>query len=453
MILLMAQATSQQAYLVGCNRKHWEVYVLTEFYFLLNGLVEDFGWQYMDAEYEDPPEFGTINSKILELNISALLFCETTITLYHHLPISTLRNRGVVIANFGDDTHMYNRWSAADMRYYLENTDVIVSTYAYLMRTFCSTVMDVNSAYFPSIFWSPHSASHDFSDRPYNKNPMRKIFLSGAAGKRAYPIRHWLYKQAESEQYKDMFHIHQHPGYGKVDKNQTLLYAMDMNSYVAGISTTMYYRWMVAKTFEVPSTGSLLVVNLDLKEQLEELGFVHMENYVGFPNDNPMPTLKWVLDPENVQEIEQIRKKGRKLVMERHLTKHRVKALHERLVLGKDHFQVVQPNRTSPCPIMEHLELKTCVQAFQYEFETHCNENDRNAGKIVRYNSRGAPETHQIKAPFKKVEISTRSKKIIAGVLGIMSLLFVITYIFVIHKKTLIRPKALPYEAVSITEA
>lgn len=388
MMALVVHVQSKETYLVGCNADGWKAYVMTEFFYILNGLVEDHGWKYIEPEYVAKPEHGVINDKILDLDIVALLFCETGIEMYYYLPIVQLRERGVVVSTFSDDLQMHNRYTMADTRYFLRNTDIFITTYGYLAKIWFSTVMDVSSSSFPAIFWSPHSASPEFNQQAFNKNPKRHIFLSGAAGSRAYPIRHWLYEIANASEYKNFFHIHQHPGYGKVAANQTLLYAMDMNIFHAGISTTSSYRYVVAKTFEVPATGSLLVINLDLKDQLAELGFIDMENYVGFYDYNPIPRLKWIQDPANFAKIDQIRRNGRQLVLNMHLSKHRSKAIHDRIIYGKNNFALVPPKKEDPCPLMEHMNVTTCIEWYEKEFKYHQNEFEETSRRRFNQTSR-----------------------------------------------------------------
>jgi hypothetical protein len=75
---------------------------------------------------------------------------------------------------------------------------------------------------------------------------------------------------------------------------------------------------VLAKYFEIPATGALLVGDDAVGGPLRQLGFVANEHYVAVSAANLEEKIRFVLDEQNHEELDQIRKRGQELVWDRH---------------------------------------------------------------------------------------------------------------------------------------
>jgi hypothetical protein len=66
-----------------------------------------------------------------------------------------------------------------------------------------------------------------------------------------------------------------------------------------------------------------------MKGALACLGFRDGVHYLSVRPENLKPRIKEVLDPENRKEIDEMRRQGQQLVLERHLVEHRAKQIDE----------------------------------------------------------------------------------------------------------------------------
>jgi len=227
------------------------------------------------------------------------------------LDIQQLPCRKVILA---DDLH----WWDAGMR--MRKTvgfalcETVISTVGYawnrLYPEFAGT---------KKVVWVPHSASPDFMV-PYNSNPENAIFVSGAYGN-YYPLRDRIRELSQTGAYRIV--CHDHPGYYTgydYDRNEAVGrgYAMKINQYRAGFTDSSKFHYVLAKYFEIPATGALLVADDSVRGPLSQLGFVDNENYVAVSAENLEEKIRFVLDERNHEELDQIRRRGQELVWDRH---------------------------------------------------------------------------------------------------------------------------------------
>jgi len=178
------------------------------------------------------------------------------------------------------------------------------------------------------IVWVPHSASPDFRV-PYNPSPVNAIFVSGAAGN-YYPLRDRVTELSQAGAYAIV--RHDHPGYDTgydYDQNEAVGrgYAMKINSYRAAFTDSSRFHYVLAKYFEIPATGALLVADDSVSGPLRQLGFVENEHYVAVSADNLEEKIRFVLDERNHDELDQLRRRGQELVWERHKSSDRARQI------------------------------------------------------------------------------------------------------------------------------
>lgn len=75
--------------------------------------------------------------------------------------------------------------------------------------------------------------------------------------------------------------------------------------------------------FEIPATGTLLLLNAGMSDIIRPLGFVPHVHYVPYTADDVDAVADAVLDPANRAAMDAIRRQGQELVLARHTSTHR----------------------------------------------------------------------------------------------------------------------------------
>ncbi|GAB9463524.1 hypothetical protein Gpo141_00000980 [Globisporangium polare] len=368
--------TNGRKYLVGCTAD-WSGYVLRSFLHMFTELKsEEYGWD--DLVTTDP--VGFFYKQDPKKAPSVLLFCLNSfhypmaLFLEHSKYFQDLRALGTLLLVWNDDLHYYDQFNPLELREkILKRADVLVGTYTYQMdEYFASVTHEMNPRDLPMTLWLPHSAGPDFTRGSFNDFPIRKILLSGARGANWYPLRHWL--GAFQESHRDMMDVYQHSGY-YVSDNQSEIFASYLRSYQAGVTTTLLFHYVIAKVFEIPATGALLLVNRDVAPLLQALDLNEMEHYVGFDRMDPDTALHWTLDPLNQKDVDRIRKAGMELVRKQHMVTNRVQALDRFVVEGVPAytFPTTFSVRGGPCPSVAIPSASECEKRFAREGRYKCD--------------------------------------------------------------------------------
>ncbi|KAL7688610.1 hypothetical protein Plhal304r1_c018g0063331 [Plasmopara halstedii] len=378
--------TNGRKLLVGCS-SHWKGYVLRSFLSLFQELKAEHGWEDLDTS-KTPMKVLYDMDRIRAP--SCMLFCLNSFsypmallqeyTAYIH----ELRTLGTIIVVWNDDLHYYDQFDPIVLRdQILTKVDVMVGTYAYFMDDYFASVTDsVNERDLPLTVWIPHSSGLDFVNSSFNEYPINKILLSGKLGSNWYPLRHWL--GTYQQNHHDMMDLYQHSGYYVAD-NQSAIYASYLRSYRAGITTTLIFQYVIAKIFEIPSTGALLAVNRDVGPLLAALGMNEGEHYVGYDRRDPEAAIWWINNPTNWPEIDRIRRAGMDLVREKHLVTNRVKALDLFMTEGESVYKSpLKLHLSSPCPSKALPNVNECQKRFDRESFYKCDRWFCGAHSLVK---------------------------------------------------------------------
>ncbi len=155
-----------------------------------------------------------------------------------------------------------------------------------------------------------------FYVKPLNINPRQQLLMSGAGGTGGlYTFRNWVFERAKTDH-----RIHVLPHH-KVYGNE---YASYVHHYVASVTSTLSnsYHYVFAKVFEIPATGSLLVVEDVIGPELKELGFFNMVNCILVNREDFDDKLDFILSNPTI--IEGMRRRGQELVKTRHMLGNRL---------------------------------------------------------------------------------------------------------------------------------
>src|SRR5213078_597587 len=238
----------------------------------------------------------------------------------HARDIQNLRSRKIILV---DDLHCWQELQRQKKAVGFAVCDMVLATGGYLWNE-----LYPEFAGSKQLAWVPHSASPDFMV-PYNSHPANSIFVSGAAGA-FYPLRErmWILHAQGAQSLVCQSHPGYYTGYdyeqhGYVGRS----YAMKINNYRAAFTDSSIYKYVVAKYFEIPATGALLLADDSVGGPLKELGFIVNEHYVPVSEENLEERIRYVLDESNHEELDEIRRRGQELVWERHKTSDRAKQI------------------------------------------------------------------------------------------------------------------------------
>ena len=300
-------------------------YVSREFYYIITDLVANYGWTQVETHklWRGPGTLAqTLVNEFGEIPETMLFWEGYEFIEAHARDILRLECHKAIMA---DDLHWWNyrmrqRKSAA-----FALCDTVLSTYGYAWNKFYPEFCNSKR-----LAWIPHSASPDFMLR-YNEHPQNTIFLSGAMTPH-YPLRREMNRLHEQRAYR--ITQHWHPGYHceydyQRDEAVGQGYAKKINRYRVGFTDSLKYGYVVAKYFEIPATGALLLADANVSKPLRQLGFIENQHYIPVTRENLEKQIRYVLDEANFAALDRIRQSGRDLVWERHKTSDRAKQIND----------------------------------------------------------------------------------------------------------------------------
>lgn len=296
-------------------------YVSREFFYTMRDLIHIHGWMQIDNwELWNLP--GSMEEKLIggfgEIP-EAILFWEGY--EFCALSLGELNRLKCHKCFFADDLHRRDEWETSRNREVLSIFDTILTSYEYAFDRYFPGLRGTRK-----IAWVPHAASPDYH-LPFNENPENALLLSGAVSP-AYPLREQV------RQMQSGVVVHPHPGYHcEYDYGQNdsvgKAHARKINRYRAAFTDSSYYEYLVAKYFEIPATGALLLAEGALREPLATLGFIEGTHYLAVSAANLKERVQYVLDDKHIPEIDGIRRRGQALVGQRHKTSDRSRLIDE----------------------------------------------------------------------------------------------------------------------------
>jgi Glycosyl transferases group 1 len=298
-------------------------YVSREFSYIMHELIHTYGWQlfemahlWKDARHLKDSIYaqcGTMPEVILFWSSEGLF--NSRASEVFELPSHR--------CFFADDLHWHHEKKHAQRYISFVLCDTIFATYGYQFEKFYP-----NLAKSRAIEWIPHAASPDFL-LPLNEQAENRLFLSGAINGH-YPLRQQVKALYDQQAYPIAYH--QHPGYHcryhyERDENVGSGYAAKIHHYRVGFTDASKYGYTVAKYFEIPATGALLLADDTVREPLQQLGFEAYVHYIPAAQHNLEQQIQYVLDEPCPPEIDRIRKQGQRFIRERHTTHHRAEQI------------------------------------------------------------------------------------------------------------------------------
>lgn len=300
-------------------------YVTREFHYTMTDLINTYGWKQIEI-HKLWRGAGSVRDNLLtefgELP-ETILFWEAYEFLQTHAPqIQHLECHKIF---FADDLHWWDEQMRQMKLVSFALCDSILASCAYVWDGFYPQLSGMKK-----VIWVPHSASPDFM-LSYNHCPENSIFLSGAMNE-VYPLRQQMLRLHLESPHAIAYH--RHPGYYRgydyeTDADIGRGYARKINQYRASFTDSLTLEYVVAKYFEIPATGALLLADDVVSGPLRELGFMENQHYLPVSKENLAERVQYVLDPGNHEELDEVRKRGQALVWERHKTSDRARQINE----------------------------------------------------------------------------------------------------------------------------
>lgn len=296
-------------------------YISREFAYIMRELVAVHGWQHLERSAFSP---GMMQETIVrhcgEMPEVILFWGGEDFLGDHEREVEKLDAAKWFVA---DDLHH------GDTRYLREQAfllcDTVLATYAYRFADFFPAVAKSRR-----IVWLPHSASPDFA-LTANSTPRNELFLSGAISK-AYPLRERLNALMEAGCKEIVRHEHAgyHCQYEYADDSRVgRAYARRIWEHRAAFTDCLVFQYAVAKHFEIPATGALLVADIALEEPLKELGFLPGVHYFPVSGGDLEDRVRYLFCEDHHAELDRIRRNGQALVLARHRTSHRARLIND----------------------------------------------------------------------------------------------------------------------------
>lgn len=261
---------------------------------LFRGISKRYG---MPIEYTDTPTFEDVDF--------ALVFAVP----YHNrpnIPLGLVKvDKKVKLIGFYGDLQCWNSsLCTKNKKIMFERYDIIIGAYKKMFEEWYPEFV-YKHVFFPDYF-APHEA---FAKLPINKEPIMKCLLSGNARKQWYPFRTSLKDQIPAsllECIKNIVPFRNYPWF--------------INKYFCAIAVSGKIPCTIAKYFEIPAAGTLLLA--ERFEDVDDLGFKPGVHYLPLMKEDTEVQIETIL--RNPEEYKDIRHKGTKFVRTHHSINNRV---------------------------------------------------------------------------------------------------------------------------------
>jgi len=290
-------------------------YITNEHYELVLEL-EKLGWQILDLK---------------DLGNTKLNNCIVLLVTYDSYRIDNLLKGNNYIIYKIDDLYTSNKEHFNLRLHNSKYADSIIGPYTYLFEgnKYYNDFKD-------KVFNIPYSIPEkNILDIQYNDNPKNKILISGYKDDNIIPYS-FSYKISLIAENNNDLEILENYGNNKKKHNITNNnYIKILNEYLCCFTCCLDYKYLVLKHYEIISSGSLLLCDISIEEQLNKLGFYNMKNCIMInKKDNIYKSLLFILDENNKDIINRIRLNGYEL-SKKHYTKFRAERINKLFQLNK----------------------------------------------------------------------------------------------------------------------
>jgi hypothetical protein len=300
-------------------------YISREFAFTIRKLIDSYHWKQVEFSH-----LSRVRKPLKEALLAEFGELPRVILFWEGYDFVNSRAREILAldclkAIFADDLHSRtDEVRCARVAAYLL-CDVVFSAYGDRFQVTFPEVCRLTR-----VIWAPHSASPDFLI-PWNPQAENAVFVSGAVS-RHYPFREAVRALHDTGRYAMTYQPHPgyHCGYDyATDSRVGADYARALNRHRVAFTDSSVHRYLVAKFFEIPATGALLLADRAVTQSLRQLGLFEDEHYVSVSPDDFEERVQHVLDEANHPQLDAIRRRAQALIWERHTTSNRARLIEE----------------------------------------------------------------------------------------------------------------------------
>jgi hypothetical protein len=232
------------------------------------------------------------------------------------IQLDRLKSKGKVshFLFWSDDLH----WHSSD-HYFIKN-----KTFSVPYLNLITTVTQFSILY-PHIkknpIWIPHAASLRFQ-LPLNESAVQKVLVTGRSTRPWYIYREHALKLKKLGD-KNIVSI-MHPGYKPIVNSSFYTdYVKSIAQYSAGLTCGLILNYPVAKHFEIPAVGQLLLTNHELEPILKRLCLLPNIHYLPYTMESMSLVIQSAVDKNLYSRNMDIRRAARFIVMKMHTTEAR----------------------------------------------------------------------------------------------------------------------------------
>lgn len=212
--------------------------------------------------------------------------------------------KDIKLITYYSDIHGDGQAYKKRVRLMMRRADKILCPYDYSFRNHWQEFLN-KYEFFPQ-FFAPFSY---YDSLKYNESPKMACLLSGDITK-SYPLRQFILRNIE--EYKKFIDYIPHPYSNEKPIFIGVDYVSKLNEYFCCVATASKYNYSVAKYFEIPAAGSLLLA--ESTPDLKRLGLIEGEHYVAITKGSFFEKVTHIL--KYPYRYEFIRQSGRKFVLE-----------------------------------------------------------------------------------------------------------------------------------------
>lgn len=308
---------------VSCNYKMNELINTTGDYNITNGIEKMLPYLSNYKIINSKEYFDKISISFTELcnyigsDIKCIISIQSFV-LHQNLPFD------IKIYQFIVDIHGWREYIEECSKY---NNLYLLTPYAYSYNIF-------NYKLKTKIFYLPHCVNNTVE---FNTNPKKKILISGRGVKNytRYPMRVKMFQLSMKNNNLEYFKP-DHPYRVNINEIYNVTcghkFINLLNSYLVCFCDDLIScsPYIVCKFFEIMTSGSLLLASLsNSKKYFDNLGFIENEDYILLNENNMIEKINYVLDENNIDEINKIRYNGYIKANKYHNSEFRAKQLNE----------------------------------------------------------------------------------------------------------------------------
>lgn len=313
-------------------RSVWRGYVSKDFHALFEELSGGYGWEYLATQHH-PWDYNVSRAFTSWGQVADALGGGPAPAVLLVMEVWGLgqwgardpRLEGTAVWFWVDDLHWLSEEQRGRKAAVLQPgaVDLVVGNYAPLLDSYFPAAAQLPRLHLP------HAASAHFL-LPLNSAPLAKVLLAGSTEAAFYPYRALVAAKVAAGDAR--FVQLRHPGYSPAEmavNNATTgaHFAAALHRHLAVLTDGLTLNYTVAKCFEIPATGALLLVNSELTPHLAPLGFAPGVHFVEYTRDTLDAVVDWVLEEANRAAVDAMRAQGQALVWTRHTVHHRAAAL------------------------------------------------------------------------------------------------------------------------------